>query len=66
MEMQSVTSRAISAVGYDGTNHRMKILFNNGKIYDFCNVPRHIYEEILSASSKGTYYNKNIRGRYQC
>jgi len=66
MEKQSVTFSAKSAVGYDQINHRMKICFKTGKIYDFCNVPRQIYEDLLSASSKGTYYNKNIRGRYQC
>lgn len=66
MEMQLVTSSAISAVGYDQINHRMKICFKAGRTYDFCNVPRQIYEDFLSASSKGTYYHKNIRGRYQC
>ncbi len=66
MKMQPVISRAISAVGYDEINFRMKICFKTGKTYDFCQVPRYIYEELLSASSKGNYYNKNIRGKYQC
>jgi KTSC domain len=68
MNMQPVISRAISAVGYDETTRRMKIRFTSGsgKAYDFCNVPKHIYESLLSASSKGTYYNNHIRDRYQC
>jgi KTSC domain len=66
MNMQSVRSSAISAVGYDETTRRMKIQFTSTGTYEFCNVPRHIYEGLLSASSKGTYYNNYIRDRYQC
>ena len=64
--MISVSSRAISAVGYDPASRRMKIEFKQGKTYDFCNVPEHIFNGLLSASSKGTYYNDYIRDRYQC
>lgn len=66
MEMISVHSSAIRAVGYDPTTHRMKITFTEGKTYDFCSVPEHIFSGLLSASSKGTYYNDHIRDRYQC
>jgi len=66
MKIQSVISTAMIAVGYDETTRRMNIHFTSGKIYDFCNVPIHIYEGLLSATSKGTYYNKYIRDKYQC
>jgi len=66
MEMHSVNSRAISAIGYDKETRRMKITFKQGKTYDFCGVPEHIFQGLLSASSKGTYYNDHIRDRYQC
>ncbi|MFM2061353.1 MAG: hypothetical protein RLZZ507_1023 [Cyanobacteriota bacterium] len=66
MNMQPVRSRAISAVGYDETTRRMKIQFTNRGTYDFCNVPKDIYEGLLLADSKGTYYHNHIRDRYQC
>ncbi len=66
MEMISVSSSAISAIGYDPDSRRMKIKFKQGETYDFCNVPEHIFNGLLSASSKGTYYNDHIRDRYQC
>jgi len=66
MDMIPVSSRAISAVGYDPITRRMKIQFQQGQTYDFCNVPQHVFEGLLHAGSKGTYYNDHIRDRYQC
>lgn len=66
MEMIRVTSSAISAVGYDPGTQRMKIRFTSGRTYDFCRVPEHVFTGLLQASSKGTYYDRHIRDRYQC
>jgi hypothetical protein len=66
MNMIPVRSSAISAVGYDAATRRMKIRFTQGWTYDFCNVPQHIFDGLLRAPSKGTYYNNHIRDRYQC
>jgi hypothetical protein len=66
MEMIRVSSSAISAVGYDPATMRMKIQFVQGHTYDFCRVPENVFNGLLHARSKGTYYNDNIRDRYQC
>lgn len=66
MEMIRVSSSAISAVGYDPATMRMKIQFVQGHTYDFCRVPENVFNGLLHAWSKGTYYNDNIRDRYQC
>ncbi|MBW2739381.1 MAG: KTSC domain-containing protein [Deltaproteobacteria bacterium] len=66
MEMIRVNSSAIIAVGYDPQTRRMKIKFSQGSTYDFCRVPEHIFQGLLRAGSKGTYYNDHIRDRYQC
>ena len=66
MEMMRVSSSAISAVGYDAQNRRMKIAFVQGHTYDFCGVPHHVFDGLLRASSRGGYYNDYIKDRYQC
>jgi hypothetical protein len=66
MEMISVRSSAIRAVGYDPIDMRMRILFAQGHSYDFCRVPSHIYNGLMSASSMGSYYNNFIKDRYHC
>lgn len=66
MEMIRVSSSAIRAVGYDESSALMKITFVEGHTYNFCRVPIHVFRGLLSAASKGTYYNNHIRDRYQC
>ncbi|WP_029818188.1 KTSC domain-containing protein [Xanthomonas campestris pv. olitorii] len=66
MDMTRVASSAISAIGYDPGNMRMKIQFVHGHTYDFCGVPSHVFQGLLKAGSKGGYYDDHIRDRYQC
>lgn len=66
MEMIRVSSRAISAVGYDHGTQQMRIRFVQGDTYAFCRVPQDVFDGLLSAGSKGTYYNRHIRDKYHC
>lgn len=66
MQMIPVSSSAIRAVGYDLQSRRMKIEFTQGHTYDFCRVPQHIYDGLMRSSSKGSYYNDNIKDHYTC
>ena len=60
--MIPVNSSAIRAVGYDG--YTLTVQFRSGRIYDHPGVPGYVYLGLMNASSKGAYYNQNIRGRY--
>lgn len=65
--MIPVHSSAISAVGYEPTTKQLRIRFTSGgPTYTFCGVPQSVYEGLMSAPSKGTYYTNHIRDRYQC
>lgn len=66
MEMVRVWSSAIKAVGYDPQSMRMRILFTSGGAYDYCRVPQHVYDGLMAAPSKGTYFDRVIRDRYHC
>lgn len=66
MEMISVRSTAISAVGYDKTTQQMCITFKQGHTYNFCRVPESIFAGLMSASSKGRYYDIYIKDKYDC
>ncbi len=66
MQMISVRSSAMTAVGYDPSTRRMKITFSQGHTYDFCRVPQRVFEGLLQAYSKGTYYNDHIKDLYEC
>ncbi len=66
MNMISVSSSAISAIGYDVATKRMKTTFKQGSTYDYCRVPEHIFNGLLSASSKGSYYDVHIKDKFLC
>ena len=63
MDMVSVSSSVIAAVGYE--NSCMDILFRSGKLYRCFSVPEDIYKAFLSAPSKGRFFNTRIKNRYQ-
>jgi hypothetical protein len=62
--MALVRSSAIESVGYDPATRRMRIRFTGGREYDFCGVPEAVFRGLMSAASKGTYYNDRIKDRY--
>ena len=63
MFMLPVSSSVIAAVGYDGST--LRIAFRNGRVYDHPGVSFFVYAGLMGASSKGAYYNRNIRGKYR-
>jgi hypothetical protein len=63
VEMVHVSSSFIRAIGYDGST--LYVEMRNGKSYDHPGVPYYHFEGLLRASSKGTYFNHYIRGRYK-
>ncbi len=63
--MPYFNSSAIKRAEYDERTRRLTIWFPKGA-YDFCGVPANVWGGLLSASSKGTYYNDYIADRYQC
>jgi hypothetical protein len=64
--MQAVDSTAISAVGYDEASQRLRIVFIQGKAYDFCAVPQSVFKALVNAVSKGKFYNSTIKAKYPC
>ena len=62
MNTISVSSSAISAIGYDGST--LVVVFHNSGRYSHRGVPEHLYLRFMNSYSKGCFYNENIRGRY--
>lgn len=63
MNLISVHSSAIRAIGYDG--YTLVVVFHNSGRYDHPGMPASIYLGLMGASSKGAYYNRYIRGRFR-
>jgi len=61
MERMPVQSSNLASVGYDSASQILEIEFNHGGIYQYFNVPTHIHDGLMSAGSKGTYFDQNIK-----
>ena len=61
MDRIPVQSSNLASVGYDSSISMLEIEFNNGGIYQYYGVPQEIYEGLMNAGSKGTYFHQNIK-----
>ncbi|MGF2411578.1 KTSC domain-containing protein [Ferruginibacter sp.] len=61
MEMQSVSSSNLAAVGYDYDTATLRIEFLKSGLYEYYGVPADVYDGLFGASSKGTYFDQFIK-----
>ena len=60
----TVESSTIASVGYDLPARLLQLEFCSRAIYHYFGVPIGIHEALLEAPSKGSYFNRAIRGRF--
>lgn len=65
MKRDSVQSSNIASIGYDENSATLEIEFLNGGVYQYFDVPKNVYDEIMAASSHGQYLAQNIKGRFR-
>ena len=65
MNRQAVSSSNIASIGYDNDSQTLEIEFLNGGVYQYFDVPLHIYNGLMNASSHGQYLTENIKGNYR-
>jgi hypothetical protein len=59
-----VESGTLRALVYDHARGVLQLEFRTRAIYRYFGVPVAVYESLLSAPSKGSYFNRVIRGRF--
>jgi hypothetical protein len=64
MNIKSVESTTLVAVGYDETREIVQLEFRSHAVYRYFGVPGSAYEALMAASSKGSYFNRTIRGYF--
>jgi hypothetical protein len=58
-------STVISYFTYFPSSETLRIAFVSGIVYDYINVPVSIYRDMKEAYSKGTYFNKYIKDKFE-
>ncbi len=64
MIRQPVKSSSLRTVGYDKETKVLEIEFVKGGVYQYFDVTEPVYLGLISADSKGTYFQKHIRGHF--
>ena len=57
----SVNSTLLNSVAFNADESILELEFREGACYRYFAVPADIYEGLLAADSKGTYFNRRIR-----
>lgn len=60
MDRLLVNSTNIVTVGYDASKHILEVEFQSGSIYQYLDVPESMYQNFMTADSKGQYFHDNI------
>jgi hypothetical protein len=63
MEMSDnfLNSSAIRGVRYDQATKTLEIKFQDGTIYEYVRVPESMHVGLMSAESKGQYFDREIK-----
>lgn len=64
MILTPVESTTFTGLAYDMAHGLLYLEFRDQAIYRYSDVPAYVYRELLTAESKGLYFNRAIRGRY--
>jgi hypothetical protein len=59
-----VDSSAISSVRYSEADNIMNITFSSGTEYELNGVDRDTFDRFMASSSKGSFFNSQMKGRY--
>ncbi len=57
-------SSAIQFYKYNAEKHSLLVVFTSGRRYIYANVPPAVVKGLDDAESKGTFFNAEIRDRY--
>lgn len=63
MDRETVYGSGMVSIGFDTKKQVMEIEWQRGT-YQYA-VPEYLYEELMAAHEKTTFFNQRIRGKFQ-
>ncbi len=58
-------SKAVTTAGYDAATQRLQLEFSNGRVYEYFDVPRSVFDWLIRVSDKGAYVSRMLTPRYR-
>lgn len=65
VDRQPVESSNLSSIGYSADRKVLAIMFKSGELFQYQNVPLALWTAFEAAPSKGKFFHKAVRGKFQ-
>ena len=62
---ERVDSSFIKAVSFDKDLHVLSVRLKSGAVYNFKDVTKDVYKDLVASQSKGKFFNKNLKDQYE-
>ena len=59
-----VISSRITDIGYDAKKRILYVIFPDGTVWQYENVPRYVWDKFRAAPSKGNFINTVLQRKY--
>ena len=64
MSTSTLVSTTLAAVAFDASGRCLRVQFRDGSCYEYRGVPYVLFQELLTAESKGAFFNRVLRGKF--
>lgn len=65
IDLEPITSSNLAAIGYDPQKNILAIEFKGGDVFHYAGISLEMALDFYSAPSRGSFYAKNIRGKFE-
>lgn len=65
MDRTPIRSTNIKEAGYDAQSRTLEIMFSDGRLYHYFDVPESIFDELRNATSAGQCFHSKIREAFR-
>jgi ATP-dependent DNA helicase RecG len=64
MKRIPVESSSLASAGYESNARHLEVEFRHRAIYVYSDVPQDVFDALISADSKGQFFNRYIRDAF--
>ena len=59
------SSSNIKAIGFDTSTDTLVVEYKSNQLFEYKDVPKHLYADMLRTDSVGIFISKNIKGKFK-
>jgi hypothetical protein len=64
MSTSTLVSTTLAAAAFDAPRRCLRVQFRDGSCYEYGDVPYRLFQALLTAESKGAFFNRVLRSNF--